>query len=320
MAEKKKSIRDAYGETLARLGRENQDIVVLDADVASSSRSALFAKEFPQRFFNVGIAEANMAAMAAGLAAAGKIPFVNTFAAFMVLRAGDPVRSLISYMGLNVKLAGAYAGLSDSFDGASHHSLADIAFMRALPGMTVISVADAVETEKAVRAAALVKGPVYLRLSRAELPVIFDEKYDFEIGKGVVLTEGEDVALIATGYMVHKALQASELLKKRGINARVVNINTIKPMDNELLVKCAKDTGAVVNVEEHNIYGGLGGAVVEVLSQTCPVPVEIVGIRDTYAESGDYEELLEKYGLNPVNIADSAETVIKRKKTRLKNL
>jgi len=309
-----KAIRDAYGEALREIGRENRDIVVLDADVSASTKSAIFAKEFPDRFFNVGIAEANMVAMAAGLATLGKIPFVNTFAAFMVIRAGDPVRSLIAYTDLNVKLAGAYAGLSDSYDGATHHSIADIAFMRAMPNMTVVSVADAVETRLAVRAAVEHKGPVYLRLSRAEVPIIFDESYKFKLGEGVQLTDGSDVTIIATGYMVQKALEAAENLKVKGIKARVVNIHTIKPIDRKLVIKCAQETGAVVTVEEHSIYGGLGSAVAEVLSKEYPVPMEIIGLEDVFTESGDYEQLLKKYGLSAENIGSKVEDVIKRKK------
>ena len=224
----KKAIRDVYGDTLAQLGRENKDIVALDADVGSSSKSIVFGKEFPNRYFNVGVAEANMVAIAAGLATAGKIPFVNTFAAFMVLRGADPVRSLIAYTKLNVKLAGTYAGLSDSYDGASHHAIADIAFMRSLPNMTVVSVSDPVEAELATRAAAQFKGPVYLRLSRAEVPVVFDKaSYDFQIGKGVTVVDGSDLTIVATGYMLIKALEAAEILAAKGIKARVVNIHTI---------------------------------------------------------------------------------------------
>lgn len=314
MSAVKKAIRDVYGDTLAQLGRENPDIVALDADVGSSSKSIVFGKEFPKRYFNVGVAEANMVAMAAGLATAGKIPFANTFAAFMVLRAADPVRSLIAYTGLNVKLAGTYAGLSDSYDGASHHAIADIAFMRALPNMTVISVSDPVEAELATRAAAEYKGPVYLRLSRAEVPVVLDKAtYKFEIGKGVTLREGSDLTLVATGYMLIKALEAADLLAAKGIKARVVNIHTIKPIDRELLIACARETGAIVTAEEHNVYGGLGSAVAEVLSQNCPVPMEVVGVNDTFTESGDYEKLLAKYGLSAGNIVAHAEKVLKRK-------
>jgi len=309
-----KSIRDAYGETLLTLGKENKNIVALEADVGNSSKSILFGKEFPERYFNVGIAEANMVAMAAGMSTFGKIPFVNTFAAFMVLRGADPVRSLISYTKLNVKLAGTYCGMSDSYDGASHNAIADIAFMRAMPNMTVISVADAVETEFATRAVAEYVGPVYLRLSRAEVPVIFDRSnYKFEIGKGIQLTDGNDVTIIATGYMVTKALEAAEQLRSKGIKARVLDIHTIKPIDKDLIVKCAKETKCIVTAEEHNIIGGLGSAVAEVLAQTYPVPMEMVGVNDVFGESGAYEELLKKYGLSAENIVAKAETVIKRK-------
>ncbi|MFT3962483.1 transketolase family protein [Propionivibrio sp.] len=311
----KRAIRDVYGETLAQLGRENPDVVALDADVGSSSKSIVFGKEFPARYFNVGVAEANMVAMAAGLATAGKIPFANTFAAFMVLRAADPVRSLVAYTGLNVKLAGTYAGLSDSYDGASHHAIADIAFMRALPNMTVVSVSDPVEAELATRAAAAFKGPVYLRLSRAEVPVVLDKAtYTFEIGRGVTLVEGSDLTIVATGYMLVKALEAAETLAARGVKARVVNMHTIKPIDKELLIACARDTGAIVTAEEHSVFGGLGGAVSEVLAKHCPVPLEFVGVEDTFTESGDYEKLLVKYGLSAANIVAKAERVLRRKK------
>ena len=310
----KRAIRDVYGETLAQLGRENKDIVALEADVGSSSKSIVFGKEFPNRYFNVGVAEANMVAVAAGLATTGKIPFANTFAAFMVLRAADPVRSLIAYTKLNVKLAGTYAGLSDSYDGASHHAIADIAFMRALPNMTVISVSDPVEAELATRAAAEFKGPVYLRLSRAEVPVVLDKaSYDFKIGKGVTLVDGGDLTIVATGYMLIKALEAAEILAAKGIKARVVNIHTIKPIDRELLIACARETGAIVTAEEHNVLGGLGSAVSEVLAGNCPVPIEFVGVEDRFTESGDYEKLLAKYGLSADNIVARAQQVLKRK-------
>jgi transketolase len=298
----KKAIRDAYGEALARLGHEREDIVVLDADVAGSSKSILFGKEFPERFYNVGISEANMAGMAAGMALMGKVPFINTFAAFMMLRAGDPIRSLVAYQNLNVKIGGTYAGLSDSYDGASHHANKDLAFFRSIPNMTVISVCDAVETEKAMRASLEINGPVYFRLSRADMPVIFDENYSFEVGKGVVLREGTDVTIVATGLMVHKALEAAETLSKENINARVVNLHTIKPIDKDLLVRCARETKCIVTAEEHSIYGGLYGAVSEVLSKECPIPMNAVGVEDTFTESGDYEQLLEKYGLSAKNI------------------
>jgi transketolase len=308
-----KAIRDAFGEALAKLGHERQEIVVLDADVSSSSKSNLFGKEFPNRFFNVGIAEANMAGMAAGMALMGKIPFINTFAAFMMLRAGDPIRSLAAYQCLNVKICGTYAGLSDSYDGASHHANKDISFFRSIPNMTVIVVCDAVETEKAVRAAVDIPGPVYLRLSRAPAPIIFDDAYQFKSGKGVVLREGKDVAIIATGVMVHKALEAADLLAIKGISARVVNMHTIKPIDAELIVNCARGTGAIVTAEEHTVYGGLFSAVSEVVAREQPAPVMPVALEDTFTESGDYDQLLEKYGLTAEKIVEKAETAMSKK-------
>ena len=310
---KTKQIRQAYGEALVRIGERDERIVVLDSDVANSTKSYLFGKKFPERFFDVGISEANMAGMAAGLATAGKIPFINTFATFMVLRAGDSIRSLIAYSNLNVKIVGAYSGLSDSYDGASHHSLIDIAFMRSLPNMSIISVSDPVETEKSIEACLNIDGPVYIRLSRAEVPYIYDSNYNFKFGKGNVLVDGSDLTIIATGYMVHKALKAAKLLKSEGINARVVNIHTIKPIDTELIIKCARKTGAIVTVEEHSTYGGLGAAVAEVIVRNYPVPMEIVGIEDVFCESGDYEQLLNKYGLCAENIAAKSKLVLSRK-------
>src|SRR5665648_64567 len=310
---KTKQIRQAYGEALVRIGEKDKRIIVLDSDVSNSTKSCLFGEKFPERFFNVGISEANMAGMAAGFATTGKIPFINTFANFMVLRAVDPIHSLIAYTNLNVKIAGAYSGLSDSYDGASHHSLMDIAFMRALPNMSIISVSDPVETEKSVKACLDIEGPVYLRLSRAEMPYIYDDNYNFEFGKGNILVDGSDLTIIATGYMVHKALEAAKLLKNEGINARVVNIHTIKPIDTELLIKCAKETRAIVTVEEHSIYGGLGAAVSEVIVSNYPVPMEIVGIQDVFCESGDYEQLLNKYGLSEENITAKSKLVLSRK-------
>jgi len=310
---KTKQIRQAYGEALVRIGERDERIVVLDSDVANSTKSCLFGEKYPERFFDVGISEANMAGMAAGFATTGKIPFINTFAAFMVLRAGDPIRSLIAYSNLNVKIAGAYSGLSDSYDGASHHSLIDIAFMRSLPNMSIISVSDPVETEKSIEACLNIDGPVYIRLSRAEVPYIYDNNYNFKFGKGNTLVDGSDLTIIATGYMVHKALKAAKLLKNEGINARVVNIHTIKPIDTELLLKCAKETGTIVTVEEHSIFGGLGAAVAEVIVRNYPVPMEIVGIEDVFCESGGYEELLNKYGLCAENIVAKSKLVLSRK-------
>lgn len=308
-----KAIRDAYGEALLSLGYEREEVVVLDADVAGSSKSSLFSKQFPNRFFNIGIAEANMAGMACGMAVMGKIPFINTFAVFMMLRAGDPLRSLAAYQNLNVKICGTYAGLSDSYDGASHHANKDISFFRSMPNMTVIVVCDAIETKKAVQAIVDIKGPVYLRLSRAAMPNIFDDTYKFKPGKGAVLRGGKDITIIATGLMVHKALEAAKELASQGISARVVNIHTIKPIDKELLISCAEETGAIVTAEEHSIVGGLFGAVSEVVTQYQPVPIIPVAIEDTFAESGDYEQLLAKYGLTVRNIVQKVNTAISKK-------
>lgn len=313
MSIKQIAIRDAYGEALAKLGAVNPKVIALEADVGSSSKSIIFGKKFPERYYNVGISELDMSAMAAGFAGCGLIPFANTFAVFMTLRGGDPINSMIGYDNLNVKLAGTYAGLSDSYDGASHHATGDIALLRAIPNLTIISVCDAVETEKAVFAAAAHNGPVYLRLSRAPAPVLFDEAYPFQIGKGVVMQAGTDVTIAATGYMVHKALEAAALLGKEGISARVLNIHTIKPLDEDLIIASAYQTGAFVTVEEHSVFGGLGSAVAEVLSQHFPVPLVRIGLTG-YAESGDYEQLLQKYGLDAAAIANRTCQVVQNKK------
>lgn len=308
------SIRETYGKALVELGEINDQVVVLDADVSNSTRTIYFGQKFPDRFFNFGIAEANMMAAAAGLASCGKIPFVNTFSFLATWRGGDPIRSLIAYSGLNVKIAGAYSGLSDGRDGASHQSVCDIALMRSLPNMTVVVVADAVETQMAVKKVAQYKGPVFLRLSRAEVPTIFDSKHSFEIGRGNLLKEGSDVTIVATGYMVHKAMDAIKELTKRKISAELIEIHTVKPLDHKLITESARKTGAIVTVEEHSIIGGLGSAVSEALAQYQPTPMEFVGIKDTFAESGDYEELLCKYGLDVGHIVSAATRVIEKKK------
>lgn len=292
------AIREAYGQALAELGERDERVVVLDADVSNSTRTIYFGQRFPDRFLNVGIAEANMVSIGAGLASCGQVPFVNTFSFLAALRAADPISSLIAYNNLNVKIAGSYAGLSDSYDGASHQSINDIAVVRSLPNMTVVVVADAVETKMAVGKIAEHVGPVFLRLSRAEVPVIFDDSHVFEIGRGNLLREGTDVTVVATGYMVRKALEAADDLRGDGISAEVLEIHTVKPIDSDLIARSARKTGALVVAEEHSILGGLGSAVAEVLAESCPVPVGFVGIRDTFAESGDYEELLERYGLS----------------------
>ncbi len=309
-----KAMREAYGEALVELGKVNPDVVVLDADVASSSRSILFKQAFPDRFFNIGIAEGNMVGIASGLAASGKIPFVNTFAFLLALRAADPVRSLVAYNHLNVKLAGAYGGFSDSYDGASHQSVEDVSIMRTLPNMTVIVVADEFQARQAVFAAAELQGPVYLRLSRAEVPAIYQTDSVYQIGKGIVLREGTDVTLVANGYMVTKAMEAADLLAHEGIKAEVIDMHTVKPIDAALILESGRKTGALVTVEEHSIYGGLGSAVAEVLAGEMPLPQEILGIRDVFGESGAYEAILSKHGLDKVAIVHAAKKAVARKK------
>ncbi len=311
---KKTATREAYGKTLARLGAVNKNIVVLDADLSKSTKTADFAAVFPERFFDMGVAEQNMLGTAAGLAAAGKIPFASSFAVFATGRAFEQIRNSIAYPKLNVKIAATHAGISVGEDGASHQSIEDISLMRTLPNMTVIVPADAVETEKAVEAAIEVKGPVYLRLGRLGLPVLFDESYRFEVGRAVTLREGSDVTVMACGLMVGQAVEAAEMLAGENISARVINMHTIKPIDRDIIIKAARETGAVVTAEEHSIIGGLGSAVAEVLVQSEPVPQEMVGVRDTFGESGPPSELLQKYGLMAGDIAAAAKKVMGRKK------
>jgi transketolase len=302
--------REAYGEALAELGEEIKDIVVLDADLSKSTKTSVFAKKFPERFFNMGIAEQNLMGTAAGLATCGKIPFASTFAIFATGRAFEQIRNSICYPNLNVKIAATHAGITVGEDGATHQSIEDIALMRALPNMTVISPADATETKKAVRAAAQMKGPVYLRLGRHPVDTIFGEGYEFKPGKGVILREGRDVAIIATGVMVAEALKAAEILEKDGINAMVVNIHTIKPIDEEVILKAA-ECGAIVTAEEHSIIGGLGSAVAEVLSEKKPVLIKRIGIKDVFGMSGKPEELMKAYGLTAEDIAEAVRSLKK---------
>lgn len=306
--------REAYGKALQKLGAENKDIVVLDADLAKSTKTGDFAKLFPERFFDMGVAEGNMLGTAAGLAAAGKIPFASSFAVFATGRAFEQIRNSIAYPALNVKIAATHAGISVGEDGASHQSVEDIAIMRVLPNMTVIVPADGTETDKAIRAAVGIKGPVYIRLGRLGLPVIFDENYQFTVGKATQLQEGKDVTIIACGLMVGQAQEAAAELAKEGIAARVLNMHTIKPVDKEAIAAAARETGAIVTAEEHSIIGGLGSAVAEVLAETTPVPMERVGVKDTFGESGPPAELLEKYGLTAREIAAAVKRVLGRKK------
>lgn len=310
MAEKI-ATRDAYGDTLAELGRLNKDIVVLDADLSKSTKTEVFAKEFPERFFNTGIAEQNMAGIAAGLAAAGKIPFISTFAIFATGRAFEQIRNTIAYPRLNVKIAATHAGITVGPDGASHQSIEDIALMRAIPGMTIINPADATETRFAVKAALDIDGPVYIRLGRHKVPVIFQEgDYVFKPGKGVVLREGKDATIISTGIMTAIALEAADILKNRGIYVNVVNIHTIKPIDEELIIQLAEETGAVITAEEHSIIGGLGSAVAEVLAESRPTLMKRIGLKDVFGQSGEPDELLRFYSLTPDSIASAVKDLI----------
>lgn len=300
----KKSTRQAYGEALVKLGKENKDVVVLEADLSKSTMTVFFKKEFPERHINVGIAEADLMGTAAGFATTGKIPFASTFAHFASGRAFDQIRNSIVYPKLNVKICPTHAGISLGEDGGSHQSVEDMALMRSLPGMVVLSPADAVETEKAVMAAAKYEGPVYIRLGRLNIPVLFDDSYNFEIGKSVTLTEGNDVAIIATGLMVYEAMEAAKLLEKEGIKARVINMSTIKPLDNEAVLKAAKECKFIVTSEEHSVVGGLGSAVSEYLSEVYPVKVIKHGIYDVFGQSADGETMLNNYKLRAKDIAE----------------
>ena len=306
--------REAYGSALAEFG-ENPGIIVLDADLSKSTKTDSFKKKYPERFFNMGIAEGNMMAVAAGLATCGKTVFASTFAIFAAERACEQVRNSICYPKLNVKIGATHAGITVGEDGASHQAIEDIAIMRSIPNMTVISPCDAVETRQAVKAAIEHDGPVYLRLGRLGVPVLFDEStYKFELGKGVTVKEGTDVTIVATGLMVHTALEARELLAAEGISARLVDIHTIKPIDKDLLIKVATETGAVVTAEEHTVMGGLGSAVTEVLSEFCPTPVKMVGVQDKFGRSGKPYLLMDLYGLTAKNIAAKAKEAIAMKK------
>ncbi len=303
--------RQAYGEALKQLAVENPNIVVLDADLSKSTMTAEFKKVAPERFINVGIAEQNLIGIASGLSLAGKIPFASTFAMFAAGRAFEIIRNTVAYPKLNVKIAATHAGLTVGEDGASHQAIEDLSIMRSIPNMVVLNPADGVEAKKAVIAAANYEGPVYIRLGRAAVEEIFDENYKFEIGKGVELVQGNDATIIATGIMVEKALKAAEILKVEGINARVINIHTIKPIDVELIIKAAKETKRIVTAEEHSIIGGLGSAVLESISEECPVPVIRIGVKDTFGESGKPNELLEKYGLTEKEIVEAVKKLVK---------
>ena len=306
----KRATREAYGETLIELGQANPNIVVLEADLAKSTTTIKFKKEFPDRFFDCGVAEQNMMAMAAGLATTGKICFTGSFAMFATGRAFEQVRNTIAYPALNVKICPTHAGITVGADGGSHQTIEDIALMRVIPGMTVIVPADYIEAKKAIAKAAEIDGPVYVRLGRATLPMIFDEDYEFIPGKAIVLREGTDVTIFATGIMVSSSLVAAENLVKDGISAEVINISTIKPLDDNAIIESAVKTGRVVVAEEHSIIGGLGSAVAELLCEKHPVPVARVGIKDVFGRSGEPAELLEYYGLTDEDISQAAKGLL----------
>ena len=304
--------REAYGQALVDLA-DKYDYVVLDADLAEATKTIKFKKAHPERFFDCGIAEGNMISVAAGLAAAGKMAFASSFAMFAAGRAFEQVRNSVGYPHLNVKIGATHVGITVGEDGATHQCLEDIALMRTIPGMTIINPADAVEARAAVEASMETYGPFYMRFGRYACPVINGEDYKFELGKGVQLRDGKDVTIVATGYMVHLALEAAEALAAEGIDARVINIHTIKPLDKEIILKAAKETGAIVTAEEHNIIGGLGSAVAETVCEGCPVPMLRVGVEDQFGKSGKVPPLLEEYGLTAANIADKARAVVKMK-------
>ncbi len=311
---KKVATRVGFGNALVELGAKRDDFIVLDADLAAATQTGMFKKAFPDRFYDCGIAEANMMGIAAGIAATGKKVVCSSFAMFAAGRAFEQVRNSIGYPHLNVIIGATHAGISVGEDGATHQCCEDIALMRTIPGMTIINPADVTEAQKAVKAAFELDGPVYMRFGRLAVPVIFDDSYRFEVGKGVELRAGGDVTIIATGLLVNEALQAYELLKNEGISARVINMHTIKPLDRDIVIKAAEETGAIVTAEEHSVIGGLGGAVSELLSEECPVPVLKLGVYDTFGHSGPAAELLDEFGLRAVNIADKAKRAVAMKK------
>jgi transketolase len=310
-------MRKAYGDALVELGKARKDVVVLSADVSSSDYSYLFEQSYPDRFFNVGIAEPGLVDAAVGLANGGYVPIINTFAFLFATRALEMIRTHLCYGQANVKLAGAYAGLSDSFDGPTHHSITDIAILRSLPRMTVVVPADALSVKRLLPQIAAMEEPVYLRLCRNELPQIYTDECQPLIGKGIKLVDGDDVTIVACGVLVAHSLEAAEMLRQEGIHSRVVDMHTIKPLDVELLETCARETGAIVTAEEHSVIGGLGGAIAECLAGICPIPIERVGLDDTFAECGPYRDLLQKYGLDGNSIASTARRVFNRKSTAL---
>jgi len=305
--------RQIFGEALAEYGVKNKKVVVLTADVSASVMTTFFAQKNPERFFNVGIAEAGMIDTAVGFALSGMVPFANTFAA-LLLRATEQIRTCVAYANTNVKIIGSFAGLSDAKDGATHHSIMDIAVFRAMPNMTVIVPSDSIEAKKMIPLISEHEGPIYMRISRAEMPILFDENHKVEIGKGTMMRDGSDVTLIANGHLLSRVLEAADQLGSQGIKARVVNMPTVKPLDMPLLRKCARETGAIVTAEEHSIIGGLGGAVAEAISDEIPVPVKRIGVRDKFTESSkDLDPLLDKYGMAVADIVKAAQQAVKQK-------
>ena len=311
---KKIATREAYGKALSELATTNKNVVVLDADLSKSTKTADFKAVAPERFFNMGIAEGNMMGVAAGMSTCGKIPYVSTFAMFAAGRAFEQIRNSICYPNLNVKICATHAGLTVGEDGATHQAIEDLSLMRSIPNMTVINPADAIETEQVIKAISEINGPCYVRLGRMAVANVNDEStYKFELGKGVTLSEGEDATIIATGIMVEAALEAKNILAEEGINARVINIHTLKPIDKEIIIKAAKETKAIVTAEEHSIIGGLGSAVSEVVVENYPVIVKRIGINDCFGESGKPNELLVHYGLTAENIVKNVKEAIKLK-------
>ena len=300
----KKATRQSYGEALLELGKKNKNIVVFDADLSTATKTNIFAKEFPERFYDMGIAEQNMISTAAGMSTCGKIPYASTFAVFAAGRAYDQIRNSVCYPKLNVKICATHAGVTVGEDGATHQMLEDISLMRTLPNMTVLSTSDDVQTKWAVKKISKINGPVYLRLSRLATPIIYDENQKFEIGKAVQIGEGTDATIFATGVTVSEAIKAQEILESKGIKVRVVDIHTVKPIDKDMIIKCAKETKKLISVEDHNVIGGLGSAISEVLTEEYPVKLLRMGINDTFGKSGKATELMNYFGINAENIVE----------------
>ncbi|MBQ3389797.1 MAG: transketolase family protein [Firmicutes bacterium] len=306
----KQATRQAYGEVLVELGANNKDLVVMDADLSKSTMTVGFSKAFPERFFNMGIAEQNMYGVAAGLAASGKTVVASTFAMFATGRAFEIIRNSIGYPHLNVKICATHAGVTVGEDGASHQAIEDIALMRTIPGMTVLNPSDGVSARKAVEAAVAMDGPVYVRLGRAAVPIVYDEDMDFEIGKGILVKDGTDVTIVATGIMVNEAIQAAGMLEAEGVSVRIIDIHTIKPIDEEILIKAAKETKGIVTAEEHSVIGGLGSAVAEVTAKNAPAKIKMIGIQDRFGQSGKPNQLMAEYNLTAADIVKACKEIL----------